>query len=684
MNKLPFPAGMEVENFKCFGQRVTVPFAPITLLYGENSSGKSAIIQLLCMLRHTLDLGFNDPILVSRDANGLVDLGRYSDYVHDHDLDRDVSVSFISPRGYARGFAAGYDKASDSVVPRRWKIKTPDGEHALHVHRDSLILEPDGVVYTDIPCWHAQLLCECAAKHPDLVIEGIRKTIQLQVLQQVDPETTVSIPPWNEEPFRSAYTQFEQNYKPCMDLMRGSPSAEQLLSITQLVSYRLYGRSDKGGQRAWQPSLVATEGIALPMLENWLLIGASNVMLARRSNVGATAEEPHEFAEWDSWTLAVARIIKDKLIGLDLALRNARLTLDVYTSRWAAENADFEGYDADASSNRCFVNTLRWGSEGQVTAEMQSCEIYNQDVGHPRFLCPDKVPDVALRESPATSPSDTLRLEHFHARRDVDPRQLRHHDPARPCYVHGFAPSYWQSEFTDWIEELNYPVGVDWVTRFISIGPLRQEPARWYEVYDLPRIGVGRKGEHTSEYLRQHPELQESLNAWLHRLGIDYKVAVETVVPMERMPALGILKLTDLRRDNPVATTIADVGMGISQVLPIVAECLCEKEKWIGIEQPELHIHPRLQAELGSLFADSYKEKGNRFLIETHSEHLLLRLQRLIRTGVLTSEDVAVAYVSRGTGGSEVQRLRLDKRGEFIDDWPKGFFPERLAEILGG
>ena len=679
MNKLPFPAGMEIENFKCFGQRVTVPLAPITLLYGENSAGKSAIIQLLCMLRHTLDLGSNDPILVSRDANGLVDLGRYSDYVHDHDPELNVSVSFLSPQGYARGFTAGYDRTRDIVVPRYWTIRGPRGEYILHSHRDSLIPEPEGIIYTDVPCNHGEFLCECASKHPDLVLEGIKKTIQLLVLQQADPKGSVSMPPWDEEPFRSAYAQMEQQYKACIDLMRGAPSADDLRLITQLVSYRLYARNDGGEPRAWRPSLVAAQDIALPMLENWLLIGASNVMLAVTTDqVG--------YDEWSStWGLAVREPSESKFKGRALQVHNARLHFDVPMYEAIEANLVDDNTEYAMPKEESYTNSLVFVSATQVTANIPACVIWDGFTFVDRFLYPNEAALAVLAAVPTVFPTDTLRFEHFRARRGFDPGQIRHNAPTWPGYVHlgSREEGHCQSEFTDLAEDLNYPVGVNWVTRFISIGPLRQEPARWYEVYDPPRIGVGRKGEHTAEYLRQNPDLQEPLNTWLHRLGIDYKVGVETVVPMERMPALGILKLTDLRRDNPVVTTIADVGMGISQVLPIVAECLCEKEKWIGIEQPELHIHPRLQAELGTLFVESYKQQGNHFLIETHSEHLLLRLQRLIRRGQLTADDVAVLYVSRAEDGSTVQRLRLDESGEFIDDWPGGFFEEGYNEIFG-
>lgn len=143
--------------------------------------------------------------------------------------------------------------------------------------------------------------------------------------------------------------------------------------------------------------------------------------------------------------------------------------------------------------------------------------------------------------------------------------------------------------------------------------------------------------------------------------------------------------------DLDTVVSLQDVGVGISQVLPVLLKAYEQKEKLIAIEQPELHIHPALQAELGDLFIESaLGENKNKFLLETHSEHLILRILRRIREttrrklteGVLpvTSDDVAVLYVSPGEDGAVVKNLRINEHGRFQDDWPNGFFEERFNE----
>jgi predicted ATPase len=113
----------------------------------------------------------------------------------------------------------------------------------------------------------------------------------------------------------------------------------------------------------------------------------------------------------------------------------------------------------------------------------------------------------------------------------------------------------------------------------------------------------------------------------------------------------------------------------------------------IAIEQPEVHIHPRLQADLGDLLIHGIQNpRGHRFIVETHSEHLILRLLRRIRETCggglpdghpgLRPNQLSVVYVERGQSGSRAHRLRIDETGEFIDRWPQGFFEERSRELF--
>lgn len=139
--------------------------------------------------------------------------------------------------------------------------------------------------------------------------------------------------------------------------------------------------------------------------------------------------------------------------------------------------------------------------------------------------------------------------------------------------------------------------------------------------------------------------------------------------------------MRDIRSGAPVA--LDQVGYGVSQLLPIVDLCVHAQKQLICVEEPELHLHPRLQARLGNLFATAVVSRGNQVIVETHSESILLRVRRLVRGRKLRPEEVAVIYVdNNASNGATVRRLRLGNQGELLDPWPSGFFDDSLADIL--
>src|SRR5205085_2303282 len=83
---------MQLENFKAFGQRTVIPLAPITLIFGQNSSGKSSILQSLSLLKQTRDSRDVEALLLPRTDGGIVDLGSFQEMLFDHDLDRTLAI----------------------------------------------------------------------------------------------------------------------------------------------------------------------------------------------------------------------------------------------------------------------------------------------------------------------------------------------------------------------------------------------------------------------------------------------------------------------------------------------------------------------------------------------------------------------------------------------------------------
>jgi len=135
------------------------------------------------------------------------------------------------------------------------------------------------------------------------------------------------------------------------------------------------------------------------------------------------------------------------------------------------------------------------------------------------------------------------------------------------------------------------------------------------------------------------------------------------------------------------SSNLVDVGYGVSQVLPIVVDMLRGAEGITYLlQQPEVHLHPKAQAQLGSLFALLAKQQRKRFVIETHSDHLVDRVRMEVRDGKLKPEDVSLLYFERRRGNVRIHQIDLDMMGNIVNP-PRGyrqFFLDEMRAFLGG
>ena len=233
----------------------------------------------------------------------------------------------------------------------------------------------------------------------------------------------------------------------------------------------------------------------------------------------------------------------------------------------------------------------------------------------------------------------------------------------------------------------------DLFNNIIHIGPLRNYPERYFAHSGFFSTQVGETGEYTPNILITNDSVVNNVNSQFDRLGLGYHLKVSSL-SKEAEDIYDLYTIRLLKKDSGIHVGITDVGIGVSQVLPIIVQCVLSTEKTLLIEQPELHLHPAQQAELGDVFIESaLGENKNTLLIETHSEHLILRIMRRIRETyngnlpeglpAITPNDVTVLYVEPdGKNGSIIREMPLNERGELVKAWPGGFFEEGLREVL--
>lgn len=259
----------------------------------------------------------------------------------------------------------------------------------------------------------------------------------------------------------------------------------------------------------------------------------------------------------------------------------------------------------------------------------------------------------------------------------------------------------------------------DELKRFRYIGPIRKTPTRIYSpvrTEDESRWSGGLAAWDLMYF--SSPAFIDEVNKWLaseNRLHTGYRVNLKRykeldidgpiyrsittasylddsdymVGELDRLPEKRRLSLVDEGRGIEVQPY--DIGIGISQVLPVVVAAIDNKSDFIIIEQPELHIHPGLQVCMGDLFISQIQDGEKTFILETHSEHLLLRLLRRIREthdrelppeiAPLSPEQISVNYIEPSDDGLRVRQLMVSEDGDSLGEWPKGFFEERAGEL---
>lgn len=231
------------------------------------------------------------------------------------------------------------------------------------------------------------------------------------------------------------------------------------------------------------------------------------------------------------------------------------------------------------------------------------------------------------------------------------------------------------------------------------LGPLRDYPKRIYSWSGETPESVGQKGEFAIASILAASAQDRKLNRgprkhltrfdtfiaqWLKDLGIIDSFVVKPV-------ADGRKEYEVLVKTHATASEvkITDVGFGVSQVLPALVQAFyCPPNSTIWMEQPEIHLHPQVQAELADVFISATQAGENgtprhvQLIVESHSEHFLNRLQRRVAEGTIKSEDVAVYFCRRAGSATELEPLRLNTFGE-IENWPENFFGDEMADIAG-
>ncbi len=534
-------------NFKAFGETVTIPIRPLTLIFGANSSGKSSIFQSMLLLKQTLEEA-KTPETALLTKGSLVDLGKYRDFIHRHETERDFEF------GARFDLGSGNDTGTVDASSKREMGLLSQREQATAILNDAVVMNA-GLAFR---------FSYDEEKHAAVSLPRVDLTIgnELQpLISDIGRKFTIN---FESEFWRQWWNNMRERFAALLNLAYDAELGEEKCDVEELRE----------------------------ILQNFQLEDAINDLKEMKRS---------------PFNVKYKNFIPDSANLFPLpperkqSIFNARLCI---MTNYPTEDG----------------NTADYG------------DIYDRN---------------------------------FREESNLSIREI----VARLC-----------SPFPQFLESLVY------------LGPLRSQPERHYEFSGDTTGYVGQSGEHMASILFQRPELVEQINKDLEELDVKYRVKLDKLQYEEDSSPSNIFSLRLVHTDTGIDASLRDVGFGISQVLPIVMQSGLSEKKTLLIEQPEIHLHPAHQAELGDMFIRSAKERGNTLLLETHSENLILRVLRRIRETndnelpegfpPIRPEDVSVLYVQPGDKGAQVIEIPVTEDGDFARPWPQGFFEEREQDLF--
>jgi predicted ATPase len=278
--------------------------------------------------------------------------------------------------------------------------------------------------------------------------------------------------------------------------------------------------------------------------------------------------------------------------------------------------------------------------------------------------------------------------------------QMRAWPLGTPTKFYGFPdeiPAYYQN--ADFVQD--FSLQMEQLLRSISyLGPLRSKGQRLYYWTGGEPESVGYSGENTISALLAAKARQLNTGRKKRRKLFEEFIA-EKLHQLELIDAFEVRQISEHRKEyevkvktpgSPSWVDLPDVGFGISQVLPVLVQCFyAPADSILFIEQPELHLHPKAQSNLADLFIEVLfsrvdgKPRNIQLVIETHSEHLLHRLQRRIAEHhpdrLITPDQVAAYFAHTAGTDSKLEPLQIDLLGNILN-WPENFFGDSMGDLM--
>ena len=646
--KPPLISAIEIENFKGIGAPARIELRPITLLFGQNSAGKSTVLHALCYAHELLSHRNVDAHRTERGGDQ-IDLGGFRQLVHGHDPERTIRLRF-------------------DLNLTEWSL-------------------PETLTNTLLAAYAEYTAAELLQELADLPAKVVRGWVELRARLR------------GEQPVLTRYevgvndivvgriearegSDLALDFSAAHPLLTGNPFGAASEAEGHTVDAtpvenpdRVRDASDARSDRWRRRSLMALDELT-GVVPHWSQIFPLDYFQLER----LVGREDLFAGRFSALMVGVGQALRDEVATLryigplrELRPRWGAQLSTSRTARWADGSAAWEHLQNTADPQ--LVDDVSDWLSGKERL----------DAGYAlRARSIVAVDEGAASLVPAMREYQQLRTDFPDAAGSVDlnpwARRMAEAIVERIRQMALHLDESLEELTVDAVEAHLKSKGDDEWSALVSRSDAFGDAVRNY----LAREGqVARRN-----YRRLH-----QLVSRMARRDFTSREIDDLIVAVAAHPPRRELELVTTKTGLPVR--ISDVGVGVSQVLPIVVAALDpERPAVTAIEQPELHLHPRVQVELGELFAHC-AAAGGVLLIETHSEHLLLRIMRRMRqtnddalpdgdSPVLRPDDVNVLLVEIDPHHERtlIREMPLNERGELVKAWPGGFFEESLREIF--
>ena len=720
------------KNFKSFGKETHFEIRPLTLIYGVNGSGKSSIIQLLQFLKQSYENRKESILSPIVNLPGTIDLGSYEELIHKHDLRKNLEITFKGE------YLERWDDPQLKIDRRRilnlknlnekekkLRISKLEGKSYYNgkIFHLNLVFNNNSIV--EINLYDKKINKEnkllsisnvngrLKTNYVKIDDNLIKRTSDFLKNKYIDRyvkfkfnENTLSMSQRDSEYFISIHNLFLK-YKKNIKNNRLPLNNKVLVELTKNLGLKI-NINNRESVRSFYTQLA----MSIRIINSNLPEELCTIVFTNKKNEGPCLL-------WDLDLINKKISFYNSMSNKEALIEDLE-SINKYFSKFSKQRFNELGYVTDVSfsledqinlnySTRIFSSTdfeiaNNLDSFRLILKILKKKKIYNKDIND-IFNILYKITEWdndgflihEMHRSDYFRRFNYISYPHILFSSFIYDRTKNEINEQRRSLFRGFVNT---SRFVHRVKYLfpNFPDVNKTISNFLDdilhLSPQSVKVPRFNTFKGSTPSSVGSTGENMPDLLFRLKYLVNDVNDFLEEIKLPYSIKIETFSKKSTSNKNNPTDLYEIRIKDKILKTyvhLSDTGYGISQLVTFLVQLINSSDQQIIMkEELEAHLHPSWQKRIPDLIfkkvssiMDTENEYLFRCILETHSEHLILKINKMIKEKIIRPRDVAVyyAYKDNKTKSSHIDLIRINDDGEFIDKWRDGFFMERLELI---